>query len=231
MRRYVALLALQIGLAVSLTYENQWILAPLALLPVILLDWRILRVLLRWKLLLFLGLVVGGVPVFLGTKTASFLGVPYAPEYVRISVVMVDRCVIILLALKLFTSRLSLDELARRVRNTRFRQFGEAFALAMELLPQVRTTARQTYNEYRLTMPRRKVIRHTVSWTIELITRVLVYAENHQYQQECGEYDEPHDCQPSTRPVSHLVGSAASDPGADRTGDRYDRIGTEVHAE
>jgi hypothetical protein len=182
MRRPLALLAFQLGVAVCITYQNGWLLVPVALAPVLLLDRRLFRVLLHRRLLLFLALMVVGVPALIGTKTASFMGVPYSPEYLRASLVMVLRCMVILLALRLFTSRLSLVELAERVRHTRFRQFGEAFILATELLPRFRATATQAYAEFRTGLPARNLLHHTASWTVELIARVLVDAEQYHLQ-------------------------------------------------
>lgn len=177
MRRWLFLLAAQLGLALVITWENQALLVPLALLPVVLLDPGALRILLRWKLLLFLGVMVAGIPLVAGSRSGSFLAVPYSPEYVRISVVMAWRSVVILLALRLFTRRISLDDLAERARRTRFRRFGEAFVLSMELLPSLRETALATYREYRGSMPRRGMVGHTHSWTIELMARAMVDAE------------------------------------------------------
>lgn len=177
MRGWLILLVVQLVLAVSVSYENQCLLVPLALLPVLLLDPRALGILLRWKLLLVLGAMVAGVPLVGGSRSGTLFGVPYSPEYVEVSVVMAYRSILILLALRLFTRRISLEELAERARATRFRRFGESFALAMELLPPLRTTALQAYREYRGTMPRRRVVRHTLSWTAELLARVLVHAE------------------------------------------------------
>lgn len=178
MIRPLILLGIQLALAISITFENQILLVPLALLPVLLLNPWLFRTLLRWKLLLFLAIMVGGVPMLLGEKTATIMGIPYSPEYVRATMVMASRCVVILLALQLFTSTLSLEELARRVSRTRFRHFSEAFMLATELLPELRGTASQAYREYRLSLPGRNVIGHTLSWTAEFIARSLVHGEN-----------------------------------------------------
>lgn len=176
------LLCVQLALAISVTFENQLILLPVALLPVLVLEPGIFRFLLRWKLLLFLAVMVGGVPLVLGDRSATFMGIPYAPDYVQATVVMASRSLVILLSLKLFTQRLSLEELAERLGRTRFRQFGEAFTLSMELLPQLRRTAVQAYGEYRRAMPGRNVVRHTLSWAVELIARVLIHAEAYQYE-------------------------------------------------
>jgi energy-coupling factor transporter transmembrane protein EcfT len=182
MKSALALLAAQLLVAFCITFENQLILFPLALLPVAFLAPRAFRMLLNWKLLVFLGVMVGLIPLLLGDKTATFLGIPYAPDYVRATVVMASRSLVILLSLRLFTQRLSLEELADALARTRFRQFGEAFTLAMELLPQLRGTAMQAYGEYRRAMPGRNIVRHTLSWTVELIARVLIHAETYQYE-------------------------------------------------
>ncbi len=182
MSRWLTLLCVQLLLAISVTFENQLILVPLALAPVAILEPRAFRMLLRWRLLLFIALMVGGVPVLLGDRSAVFMGIPYAPEYVQATVVMVERGLIILMALKLFTTRLSLEEITRQLGRTRFRQFGEAFGLAMELLPQMRAMATESYHEYRSQRRGRNPIRHILSWTAELIARAVVRAESYSYK-------------------------------------------------
>jgi hypothetical protein len=182
MRSALAVLAFQLGLAFFITWENQLLLAPLAVVPVVVMGPGAFRMLLRWKLLAFLAVMVGAVPLLLGEKTAAFHGIPYSPEYVKATLVMASRSIVILLSLKLFTQRLSLDELADYLARTRFHQFGEAFTLSLELLPQLRGTVREAYVEYRQALPGRNVIRHTMSWTVELIARVLVHAETYQYE-------------------------------------------------
>jgi hypothetical protein len=178
----LVLLCAQLMVAFFITWENQLLLVPLALLPVVVLGPGAFRMLLRWKLLLFLAVMVGAVPLLLGHKTATFMGIPYAPAYVEATLVMASRSLVILLSLKLFTQRLSLEELAERLARTRFHQFGEAFTLAMELLPHFRHTATEAYAEYRLELPGRNPVRHTASWVIEVIARVLIHAETYQYE-------------------------------------------------
>jgi energy-coupling factor transporter transmembrane protein EcfT len=182
MTPWLVLLGAQLLIAFSIGFESLPLLVPLALLPVLVLAPAQFRILLRWKLLLFLALIVGGVPLLLGERTALFAGVRYDPEYVRIGAVMAARAIVILLALRLFTSRISLEQLAAALARTRFRQFGEAFGLGMELLPQVRAAAAECYTQYRRAMPRRRVIRHTLSWTVELMASVVVRAETYYYE-------------------------------------------------
>lgn len=177
MKRPLLVLALQLALALSLDAGNLALLFPVALLPVLLLHPPAFRILLRWRLLAFLAAMVGAVPLVAGTRSATTLGVPYSPEYVSISLVMAARSLVILLGLRAFTGRISLSQLALAARSTRFRGFAEAFGLAMDLLPTLRDTTRVTYREYRRTLPRGGVIRHTLTWSAELMARVLVQAE------------------------------------------------------
>jgi len=239
MKRHVALLAAQFLLAVSITFENQVVLVPAALLPVILIDRALLRALLRLRLLLFLGAIIGGVPLLLGEKTAIFLGMPFSPEYFRSGVVMVDRCIVIMLALKLFTSRLSPEELTARARGTRFHRFGETCSLALELLPRLRNTARGTWREFRAAKPRGSFVAHTASWTIELIARVIIAAENQHDDPTAREHDEPLASLPiprRTAPALLAAGTRADrddDPRRHHAvvGGRLDPAGAAVHAE
>lgn len=182
MRAAFALLAFQVALALSVCWERIWMPAALALAPLLLVDRGAFRVLMRGRLLAFLGAMVVLVPLTTGSRSATALGVPYSPERVGLAVVMVVRSVILLLALRAFTRRVGLSDLARRVEASRLRGLGEAFALATELLPTLRQAAAQSYEEYRRTLPGRGALRHTVHWSVEVMARATVLAERHCLQ-------------------------------------------------
>lgn len=190
MLKHVALLFLQLTLALIVSVDNQGWVLPLALGPVLVLDRGAFRVLVRGRLLLFLALMVGGVPLVVGTRSADVLGVPYSPEYVDASLLMLYRSLIMLVALRLFTRRIRLDELATSLQRTRFRQFGDAFALSLELLPQLRATSRNAWRAYRRGRGSSGLIAHTRDWTVDFVTNMLLYAERYSGEKVQGEAHE-----------------------------------------
>lgn len=177
MRKYLLVLLFQFGIALSVTYSNQFYTVPLAMLPIVLTDRSVLRILRRWKLVGFLVLMIFGVPLFVGDRSALFFGIPYSPEYFKISVVMGYRSIIILFSLKMFTNRIPLRELARRMQGGRFSKFGQVFSMASDLLPELRQVAVKTYTDYKGSGRDRNIVSHNFHWVTELIVRLLLTAE------------------------------------------------------
>ena len=174
----VLLLALQLALAFSIRGEHAALLFVAAVASVAAIDPRPLRMLAQRRLLTLVAAMVLIPALLVGPREASVAGVRFTPEYVRIGTLMAARSLAILLALRLFISRVSMRDIEARLRHGRFRTFGAACALAMDLLPRLRAAAGTAYAEYRATMPRARRVRHTLDWTAELVARVLVSAND-----------------------------------------------------
>lgn len=184
MKKNLIILAFFIILAISLNATNDYILFPLAVAGICILNRSVFRILSKWKLWLFLAVLVLLVPLFAGNKDAILLGVSYSSELLGTSFIMVQRSIIILLALKLFTSRISLDKLAEAMEQTRFKRFSRVFSISMRVLPDIRSITVDTFHEHRYSRGKRNFFRHTFDYGVKLSVRVLQYAENFNAEQD-----------------------------------------------
>lgn len=182
MKRYLFFLIILMIMAVSVNFTNQWFLVPVALAFLALLDLQVFRILLKWKFLLFLAILVFGVPLFAGTKDKSFLGIPYSFEIFQMSVEMAHRSVIILMSVKMFTNRISVDQMARAMQRIRLRQFSQVFALALKVLPEIRVITVNTFKEYRTRERRQNFIADAFHWLVKLMVRIIHYANTLQLE-------------------------------------------------
>jgi len=142
----------------------------------------VFRILFKWKFLLFLGILVFGVPLFAGEKDAVFYGFHYSGYMFRMSVVMAGRSVLILMAIKLFTGRISVEQIAAGMKRIHLRHFSEVFALSMQALPEIRYIATTTYREHREAPRKRNIFSHLFGFAVQLIVRIIEYAENFSVQ-------------------------------------------------
>jgi len=166
------------GLAFLVDFGNQVVLVPLTWSGIALMDRRAFRVFQDWKFMLFLGFVLLAVPLVCGEKQAHFLGIPYSRPVFESSVVMAQRSVILLLALRLFTGRVSAREVSEALQNGRFRAFGLALSLAVASLPQIRAIAAGTFREVRLARGREGLLSGAYEFLVKLLVRLLCYADS-----------------------------------------------------
>lgn len=139
MKRSFVYLILGITAAVCLRENNQNILFPVALSLLAIIDWRIFRLFLRWKLWFFFALLIA-IPILLvGSKDAVWLGVPYNAAMLKLNILMVERSIVIMLTVKMFTNRLSFEAISRGLIRMKLVQFEQVFRLALAMLPEVRS--------------------------------------------------------------------------------------------
>ena len=131
MRKTLLIFLIFLVMALVLNVRNQVIIFPLALAGMALLNTGVFRLFLRWKFLLFLGILVFAVPLFAGQKEALFLGISYSSELFRSSLVMAQRSIILLMGLKFLTSRISVEQMAQWLAGSRFKRFSQVFSLSM----------------------------------------------------------------------------------------------------
>jgi energy-coupling factor transporter transmembrane protein EcfT len=184
MKKNLIILAFFILLALSLNITNYYILFPLSLIGIGILNITVFQILSKWKLWFFLAVLVLLVPLITGNKDAILLGVSYSSDLFRTSLIMVQRSIIILLALKLFTSRISLDKLTEAMERTRFKRFSRVFSISMRVLPDIRTITVDTFHEHRHSRRQRNFFRHTFDYAVKLSVRVLKYAEAFPTEQD-----------------------------------------------
>jgi hypothetical protein len=169
-------------MALTLNFTNQRILFPLALLSMLLLNSEIYRLFLHWKFLAFLGLLVFAVPLFTGEKDAVIVGIEYSSEILRSSIVMAERSIILLMGLKHFTSRISVEQIAQAMANSRFKRFSQVFSLSMQVLPEVKSITIHTFREYRDESDKKKFLPNIYDFSIKLMVRILHCAGNYSQQ-------------------------------------------------
>jgi len=140
MKRSLLYLLLGLGAALLLRESNQLYLFPAALLLLTLIDPRAWRIFRRWKLWLFFFFVVAVPVLFVGTRDALWLTIPYNSRMLALNLVMLERSIIIMLAIRMFTNRLSPEALSRGLARLRLQQFDEVFGLARTMLPELQET-------------------------------------------------------------------------------------------
>ncbi|MBN2366155.1 MAG: hypothetical protein EH225_09235 [Calditrichaeota bacterium] len=163
-------------MALMLNFTNHFILFPLALGGMLLLNIQVYRLFFRWKFLVFLAFLIFAVPLFAGDKNAVFLGISYSSDLFRSSVVMAERSVILLMGLKFLTSRISVEQMAQAMANSRFKRFSQVFSLSMQALPDVRSITNETLREFRHESTGRNFLSNLSDYAIKFMVRILHYA-------------------------------------------------------
>ncbi len=177
MKRYVFISLVLVGAALSLSYRNAVVLLPLALTAALFTDPGALRRIFRWKFLLFLALLVFAIPVFIGERNAQFWGISYSPDIFRMSVVMAFRSIMILIAIKIFTGHISVEQMAEALQRVRLKQFSHVFSISMRILPEIRAITLDTFQEYRTSVRGWNIFSETFDWTVKLMVRLLYFAD------------------------------------------------------
>lgn len=178
------LLIIFIGLAVFITYENLWYIVPAVLIVIFITEKKTFQLFLRWKFLLFLTILSVGVPLFLGTKDESFWGISYSKEYFQMSIVMVNRSIIILLSIRMFTNRISIGQISHALNRIKMQKFGQVFTISMHTLPEIKKITLDTITEFRHTPRNQNIFIELYNYMIKLIVRVLIYAYHYDTQKD-----------------------------------------------
>jgi hypothetical protein len=168
MKRNLLYFCLIVAAAVLLSDANHLYLFPAALVALALVDWRTYRIFLRWKLWLFFLLLVA-IPVLLvGPRDARWLGIAYNSTMLRLNILMVERSIVLMLSIKMFTNRLSPETLSRGLTRLRLHQFDRVFRLSQDMLPELRTTVTASLREVNW----RQIIRRPAAIT-PLLSRLV----------------------------------------------------------
>jgi hypothetical protein len=180
MKRYVACFFLTLTAALLLKDQTHLFLFPATLTALALIDRRAFRIFLKWKLwLLFLLLVA--IPVLLvGTRDARWFGLPYNSAMLHLNLIMVERSMIIMLAVKMLTNRLTPEILSGGLKRLRLHQFEQVFSLAQTMLPELRDTVRDELKEVEW----RKAARSPASMTTllsRLVAKIVFYARRRSH--------------------------------------------------
>jgi hypothetical protein len=179
MKRYLFLFAAGAAAALLLRESNQFWLFPAVLIVLAVTDRTIFRIFRRWKLWFFLALLVA-VPVLLvGEKDGSWMGLAYNSGMLRLNLLMVERSIILMLTIKMFTNRLEPESISRALAWLRLHQFDQVFRLAQKMLPGLRTHVSAALQDVEW----RKVARRPASFTSllgQLVARLIHAARSQQ---------------------------------------------------
>lgn len=176
------LLIIFIGLAVCITFENQWFIVPPVLIVIFITEKKAFELFLKWKFVLFMIILSLGIPLFLGEKDASLGGISYSKEYFQMSIVMVQRSIIILLSVRMFTNRISTAEISQGLHRIKMQKFGQVFAISMHALPEIKQITLSTITEFRKAPRSQNIFIKLYNYMVKLIVRILVYAYHYDTQ-------------------------------------------------
>ncbi len=190
MKRYAFCFLLGIAAALSLNERTHLILFPAALLAVAMVEHRAYRIFRHWKLWFFFIFILL-IPVLLvPPKDAAWLGAAYNSRMLRLNFIMVERSVLIMLSIRLFTTHISLDHLSHGLTQIGLVQFERVFRLAMELLPQIRMAATDTFKELPLkTLLKRPTL--LLNLASRLVAQIIFQAHRQGAVSRTGEENNP----------------------------------------
>ncbi len=150
---------------------------PFALVSGLLVDRGAFRLFTRLKFLIFLLILILGLPLLLGERQAWFIGIPYSPDIFLMSLSMAARSIIILASVKILTRHISVEEMSGALQRIRLKNFSQVFALSMNQLPQVRRLAAETFSEFKQRPADQTIFSHALTAFARLIARILYHAE------------------------------------------------------
>lgn len=179
MKRYFFILIGYITAALIVNFENQWFIVPPVLITMLILDAQVFRIFLKWKFITFLGVLVFGLPLFIGSKDASFLRIPYSSSVFEMSLVMFHRSIIILMSIKIFTNRIPLVQISKSIQNTRLKKFGQVFSISMDTLPEINSITKNSLQEFRRKPRSKNIISEVFDSLVRLFVRILYFAEDY----------------------------------------------------
>ena len=177
MRRYSILLILGLMAALFLNQGNHLLLFPATLMILIAADLALFRHFLRWKLFLSLSLLVLVPTLLVGPRNAAWAGIPYNSTMLGLNLLMMERSLLILLAIKLFTQHLPVGSISRGLIRLRLYQFDRVFHLSLDLLPEMRTMVTSALHrwDWRQVVHRRAGFFQLLS---QLIAQIVFRARN-----------------------------------------------------
>jgi energy-coupling factor transporter transmembrane protein EcfT len=182
-KRYLYLFIGILVSAVLINQSNQWLIfIPLVLL-IFLIDQQPFHIFLKWKFnLLVLNLLLG-IPLILGKKDSSFFGIPYSQEYFQMSLVMINRSILILLGIKMLTNKINIQQIGQSLHKIRLQRFSEVFSTALRVLPEVKVITHNTYREFKRTPRDKNIMSHLYDWLVKLTIRILYFADQYYLDQ------------------------------------------------
>lgn len=183
MKIYFSLFIAILISALSLNPSNQWYIFIPVVIIIFFSNRRAFDIFLKWKFNLLLLSLLLGVPLLLGEKDMRFLGISYSSEYFQMSLLMFNRSVLILLGIKMFTNKISIEKIAAALQKIHLYHFSILFSTALRALPEIRVIAQNTYREFRRTPRHTNVFSHLYNWLVKLMVRIVYFADQYYLDQ------------------------------------------------
>lgn len=179
MKIYFSLFIVILISAFLLSPSNKWYIFIPVVILILFIDRRAFYIFQKWKFNLFLLSLLVGVPLLLGEKDMRLVGIPYSSEYFQISLQMFSRSVLILLGIKMFTNKISIEEIASALQKIHLHHFSVLFSTAVRALPEMRVIVKNTYNEFRRTPRDTNILSHLYEWLVKLMVRIVFFADQY----------------------------------------------------
>lgn len=128
-----------------------------------------------WILLLTIGLTA---PLLLGPKDAQFWFIPYSSENLNLSMVMLQRALIIYSAVIIFTRNVSIMSLVNFFSRMGFKDFGLSLSIAINLIPVLQRNITNIYNSFLLRGGfKHNIIKNSFKFAVVVIVNSIRTAE------------------------------------------------------
>jgi hypothetical protein len=134
---YLTLLLVFIGASLFIRSDTQLYIFIPSFIILAILNPKGLKIFLKWKFLVFIVILICIIPLISLKKESLFMGIAYSGDFLRTNLMMLQRGIIIILAVRMFTSKISLDVLSAKLRRIKFMNFGEILSIAITVLPQI----------------------------------------------------------------------------------------------
>lgn len=182
MKRILLITLLFIGSAVLLSWHSQLFIIPPVFLTIFFIHPKAFHLFLKWKFDIFILLLLFGIPLLLGEKNAILFGIPYSYEYFQKSLVMVNRSLIILLSIRMFTGKISPEQLSMWLNKLHLHNFSKVLSISMGVLPELKVITYKSFREARPSPGNMHLFKRLFKAMVRFMIEILSFAD--QYYQD-----------------------------------------------
>lgn len=184
MKSILLITILFIGSAGLLSWHSQWFIIPPAFLTILIIHPQAFQLFLKWKFVIFIFLLLFGIPLLLGEKNSTLLGISYSYEYFQKSLVMVNRSLIILLSIRMFTGKISPERLSMWLKKLHLNNFSEVLSISMGVLPELKVITRKSLRQVRPSFQNTHLLKRFFDVIVRLMMQILSFADQYYHDQQ-----------------------------------------------
>jgi len=184
MKNIVFITILFIGSAVVLNWHSQWFIIPPVFLTILFIHPQAFQLFLKGKFVLFILLLLLGIPLLLGAKSANLMGISYSFEYFQKSLVMVNRSLIILLSIRMFTGKISPEQLSIWLKRLHLNNFSEVLSISMGVLPELKVITRESFREKNPSFKKTQLLKRFNNIIVNFMLRIVSFADQYYNDQK-----------------------------------------------